>query len=164
MIEDLCRDHPEKRSELLQYVRSIPTLIHKRSAQASSNDPNRQSDECDSAPTDAKKWIQIGEVLAGRYHILERVAVGGMGIVYLAEQREPIRRRVAIKVIKPGMDSHQIVARFLQEQRLLGVMDHPNIAKIFDGGMTPSELPYFVMEFVPGLRFNDFCEREHLDL
>src|ERR1039458_8820545 len=82
----------------------------------------------------------------GRYHILRTLGEGGMGTVYLAEQREPIRRRVALKVIKLGMDTGQVLARFANERQALAIMDHPNIARIFDAGATPKGRPYFVME------------------
>jgi serine/threonine protein kinase len=96
----------------------------------------------------------------GPYTILEKLGEGGMGTVYVAEQHEPVRRRVALKVIKPGMDSRQVVARFEAERQALAMMDHPSIAKIYDGGMTPSGRPYFVMELVPGVPITEYCDRE----
>src|SRR5262245_47860875 len=84
-----------------------------------------------------------GTVL-GPYKLLEQIGEGGFGVVFLAEQTEPVRRKVALKVVKPGMDSRQVVARFEAERQALAIMDHPNIAKVFDGGATPSGRPYFV--------------------
>ena len=88
--------------------------------------------------------------LIGRYKLLEEIGEGGFGVVYLAEQREPVTRQVALKVIKPGMDSRQVLARFEAERQTLALMDHPNIAKILDAGTTQSGRPYFVMELVKG--------------
>ena len=83
-------------------------------------------------------------------------------MVYLAEQQQPVRRQVALKVLKPGMDTRQVVARFEAERQALAIMDHPNIAKVFDGGATPSGRPYFVMELVKGEPITEFCDRNHL--
>jgi serine/threonine protein kinase len=84
----------------------------------------------------------------GRYRILERIGEGGCGVVYVAEQEQPVRRRVALKVIKLGMDTRQVIARFEAERQALALMDHPNIAKVLDGGATESGRPFFVMELV----------------
>jgi serine/threonine protein kinase len=100
----------------------------------------------------------------GPYRLLEEIGEGGFGVVYLAEQTEPVRRRVALKVLKPGMDSKQVVARFEQERQALALMDHPNIAKVLDGGATPSGRPYFVMELVRGLPITEYCDRAQLTL
>jgi hypothetical protein len=85
----------------------------------------------------------------GRFKLLEKIGEGGMGVVYMAEQREPVVRKVALKIIKLGMDTRQVVARFEAERQALALMDHPNIAKVLDGGATESGRPYFVMELVP---------------
>jgi hypothetical protein len=89
----------------------------------------------------------------GRYKILEKVGEGGCGAVYVAEQTEPVRRRVALEVIKLGMDTKQVVARFEAERQALALMDHPNIAKVLDAGTTDVGRPFFVMELVRGIRF-----------
>jgi serine/threonine protein kinase len=98
----------------------------------------------------------------GRYKLLEKIGEGGCGVVYVAEQAEPVRRRVALKVIKLGMDTRQVVARFEAERQALAMMDHPHIAKVFDGGTTASGRPFFVMELVRGLRITDYCDENHL--
>ena len=98
----------------------------------------------------------------GPYKLLEPIGEGGFGIVYMAEQARPIRRRVALKIIKPGMDSREIVARFDAERQALALMDHPNIAKIFDGSATESGRPYFVMELVNGVPITEFCDTNRL--
>jgi serine/threonine protein kinase/tetratricopeptide (TPR) repeat protein len=100
--------------------------------------------------------------MIGRYELLERIGEGGFGVVYVAEQREPIKRRVALKIIKLGMDTRQIVARFEAERQALAMMDHPNIAKVFDGGATETGRPYFVMELVRGMKITDYCDRNQL--
>ena len=98
----------------------------------------------------------------GRYKLLQQIGEGGCGIVYMAEQEEPIRRRVALKVIKLGMDTKQVIARFEAERQALAMMDHPNIAKVFDAGATETGRPYFVMELVRGVKLTDFCDAERL--
>ena len=98
----------------------------------------------------------------GRYKILQEIGKGGFGVVYMAEQTEPVRRKVALKVIKLGMDSEQVVARFEAERQALALMDHANIAKVFDGGTTKRGRPYFVMELVKGVPVTEFCDQAGL--
>jgi serine/threonine protein kinase/tetratricopeptide (TPR) repeat protein len=98
----------------------------------------------------------------GRYHILRDLGEGGMGTVYLAEQLEPIRRRVALKVVKLGMDTAQVLVRFNNERQALAIMDHPNIAQIFDAGATAKGRPYFVMEYIEGAPITQYCDRERM--
>ncbi|TWU28997.1 protein kinase domain-containing protein [Novipirellula artificiosorum] len=107
---------------------------------------------------------QLPVIQIGNYMLREPIGEGGMGVVYVADQVVPIRRRVALKVIKPGLDSKQVVARFESERQALGLMDHPNIARVFDGGRTEDGRPYFVMELVKGVPINDFCESRDLEL
>ena len=99
----------------------------------------------------------------GPYKLLEVIGEGGMGTVYMAEQTEPVNRRVALKLIKTGMDTRQVVARFEAERQTLAVMDHPNIAKVLDAGSTESGRPYFVMELVKGKPITNFCDEQQLD-
>ncbi|MFK7818166.1 MAG: serine/threonine protein kinase, partial [Planctomycetaceae bacterium] len=98
----------------------------------------------------------------GPYRLLEAIGEGGMGLVYMAEQVEPVRRTVALKIIKPGMDSKQVLARFESERQALAMMEHPNIARVLDVGETDSGHPYFVMELVRGIPVTDYCEREQV--
>src|SRR2546425_700712 len=98
----------------------------------------------------------------GRYKLREKIGEGGFGIVYLAEQNEPIKRRVALKIIKVGMDTREVVARFEAERQALAIMDHPNIAKIHDAGATETGRPYFVMELVRGTKITDYCDQKNL--
>lgn len=106
----------------------------------------------------------------GRYKLLQKIGEGGCGVVYMAEQEQPVRRRVALKVIKLGMDTNQVIARFEAERQALALMDHPNIAKVLDAGATDAGRPYFVMELVRGTKITDYCDqnnlstRERLDL
>jgi len=103
----------------------------------------------------------VGQSL-GHYKLLEKVGEGGCGVVYVAEQTQPVRRRVALKVIKLGMDTKQVVARFEAERQALAMMDHPNIAKVLDAGATDTGRPYFVMELVRGIRITDYCDQAKL--
>jgi eukaryotic-like serine/threonine-protein kinase len=100
----------------------------------------------------------------GRYQIVRPLGEGGMGTVYLAEQREPIRRRVALKVVKLGMDTGQVLARFAKERQALAMMDHPNIARIFDAGATPKGRPYFVMEYIEGVPITQYCDAKRMTI
>ena len=111
----------------------------------------------------------VGTVI-GRYKLLQQIGEGGCGVVYMAEQQEPVSRRVALKVIKLGMDTKGVIARFEAERQALAMMDHPNIAKVLDAGATETGRPYFVMELVRGVKITDYCDqnnlstRERLDL
>ena len=98
----------------------------------------------------------------GSYKLLQLIGEGGMGSVWMAEQTEPVRRKVALKVVKLGMDTKQVIARFEAERQALVLMDHPNIAKVLDGGATENGRPYFVMELVRGIRITDYCDQNHL--
>ena len=95
---------------------------------------------------------------SARYKLLQQIGEGGMGVVYMAEQHEPVRRKVALKIIKPGMDTRQVIARFEAERQALAMMDHPNIAKVLDAGTTDSGRPYFVMELVRGVPITEYCD------
>ena len=100
----------------------------------------------------------------GPYKLLEQIGEGGMGVVYMAEQTQPVRRKVALKVIKPGMDTKQVIARFEAERQALAMMDHPNIAKVLDAGATESGRPYFVMELVRGIPITEYCDQHRLPI
>ncbi len=99
----------------------------------------------------------------GRYTLLEKIGEGGMAVVYMGEQTEPIRRHVALKIIKLGMDTKQVIARFEAERQALALLDHPNVAKVFDAGATETGRPYFAMELVHGLSMTDYCDQNRLD-
>src|SRR5271168_2041081 len=103
---------------------------------------------------------QDGSVI-GPYKLLQKIGEGGFGVVYMAEQEKPVRRVVALKIIKPGMDTSQVIARFESERQALALMDHPNIARVLDAGATASGHPYFVMELVKGVPITEFCDKKH---
>jgi serine/threonine protein kinase/Tfp pilus assembly protein PilF len=100
--------------------------------------------------------------MIGRYHLLQQIGEGGFGVVYMAQQQEPVRRRVALKIVKLGMDTRQVVTRFEAERQALAMMDHPNIARMLDAGATETGRPYFVMELVKGIRITEYCDQNHL--
>src|ERR1043166_3237378 len=100
--------------------------------------------------------------IIGRYKLLQKIGEGGCGVVYMAEQSVPVRRRVALKVIKLGMDTKQVIGRFEGERQALALMDHPNIAKVLDAGATETGRPYFVMELVRGIKITEFCDENSL--
>src|SRR5262245_47216014 len=100
----------------------------------------------------------------GHYKLLQKIGEGGFGVVYLAEQEQPVKRRVALKVIKLGMDTRQVIARFEAERQALALMDHPNIAKVLDGGATEAGRPYFVMELVKGIKITQYCDQNKVGL
>src|SRR6185503_18908022 len=104
---------------------------------------------------------KAGETI-GRYKLREQIGEGGCGVVYVAEQTEPVRRRVALKIIKLGLDTKSVIARFEAERQALALMDHPNIAKVFDAGATETGRPYFVMELVRGTKITGYCDQNNL--
>jgi serine/threonine protein kinase len=113
----------------------------------------------------SRPGVSVGEKpgdTIGQYKLLQQIGEGGCGVVFMAEQEKPVRRRVALKIIKPGMDTKSVIARFEAERQALALMDHPNIAKIFDAGATESGRPYFVMELVRGVKITEYCDRNSL--
>jgi serine/threonine protein kinase len=132
-VEALLRSHEDSSGVLDRTIRHGPTS---------------------SAPEGSEK---VGDRI-GRYKLLQRIGEGGCGVVYMAEQVEPLRRRVALKIIKLGMDTEQVITRFEAERQALAMMEHPNIAKVFDAGSTPTGRPYFAMELVSGARITDYCD------
>ena len=106
--------------------------------------------------------VEVGDVLSGRYKLVQQIGEGGMGTVWMAQQQQPVKRLVALKVIKPGMDSRQVIARFEAERQALALMDHPNIARVLDAGTTATGLPFFVMELVKGVPLTKYCDEHRL--
>jgi eukaryotic-like serine/threonine-protein kinase len=149
-LDQVCKDDPDLQRELEQLVTD-----HFRAGDFLEN-PAVPHFTFDQPPAE-----QPGTMI-GSYKLIEDIGAGGMGTVFMALQKEPVRRKVALKVIKPGLDSKQVVGRFEAERQALAMMDHPNIARVFDGGSTESGRPYFVMELVNGMPVTDYCDRYRL--
>src|SRR5262245_17930560 len=115
-------------------------------------------------PTTAVPRADDAGMIIGSYRLIERIGEGGMGSVFAAEQLTPVRRRVAVKIIKPGLCNREFIARFEAERQALAVMEHPNIARVFDAGTTTDGRPYFVMELSPGVPITSYCDRERLGI
>ncbi|HCO93343.1 MAG TPA: hypothetical protein DIU00_05230 [Phycisphaerales bacterium] len=152
-LENACKENPKLRAEVEALLKAhekagsfldVPDL-----------DPDVTLDE---SPISEGPGTKIG-----RYKLLEKVGEGGFGVVYMAEQTKPINRRVALKIIKLGMDTKSVIARFEAERQALAMMDHPNIAKVFDAGATDTGRPYFVMELVKGIPITEYCDKNNLD-
>lgn len=158
-----CRSCGER---LTRLTTSLPSgeggNLEATAAYSALDKPARDAD--DDPPTRSPGTPQAGTRIAGRYVLRQRIGQGGMGEVWLARQTTPVDRSVAIKLIKLGMDSKEVVARFEQERQALAMMDHPLIARVLDGGVTPSGSPFFVMEWVDGLPLNQFCRQANLSL
>jgi serine/threonine protein kinase/tetratricopeptide (TPR) repeat protein len=152
LVADRCGDDVELRA-LVERL-----LLHHADGMSRFLEP---AAECETARVEGAAG---SPATIGPYKILESIGEGGMGVVYLAEQSAPLRRRVALKVIKLGMDTKEVVARFEAERQALALMDHPGIARVFDGGATPEGRPYFVMEHVPGIPITDYCDRRKLSM
>ncbi len=150
-LQEACAGH----AELLGRLREL------LSAHAESQGPLDRRPAALGVTVDAARTECPGMVV-GPYKLLEQIGEGGFGVVFMAEQTQPVRRKVAVKVLKPGMDTRQVVARFEAERQALALMDHPNIAHILDGGATASGRPYFVMELVRGIPITDFCDQNQL--
>src|SRR5512146_1659634 len=123
--------------------------------------PTRAAEMAHTLRANAPDKEEVGTAI-GHYKLLEKVGEGGFGAVYVAEQREPVKRRVALKIIKLGMDTKAVISRFEAERQALALMDHPNIAKVLDAGATDTGRPYFVMELVRGQRITDYCDENNL--
>jgi serine/threonine protein kinase/tetratricopeptide (TPR) repeat protein len=154
-LQKACGDDPRLRrlvEALLKAHHQVPTSIH---------DAPELSAPGGTMIVSVQPVEKPGDRI-GHYKLLQQVGEGGCGVVYMAEQEEPVRRRVALKVIKMGMDTRQVIARFEAERQALALMDHPNIAKVLDGGSTDAGRPYFVMELVRGVRITDYCDQNNL--
>ncbi len=160
-LEQVCGDNPEVMQRVVELLR-----VH-----------DEEQSFLEAPPLAVDVYLTLDQPLAekpgatiGRYKLLEQIGEGGFGVVFMAEQAEPVRRKVALKVIKPGMDTKEVIARFEAERQALAIMEHPNIAKVLDAGATESGRPYFVMELVRGIPITDYCDqnvlsaRERLEL
>jgi serine/threonine protein kinase len=115
-------------------------------------------------PGTEPRSIEAPEKVIGPYKLLQQIGEGGMGVVFMAEQTAPIQRTVAVKIIKPGMDTRQVIARFEAERKALAMMEHPNIARVLDAGTTDTGRPYFVMDLVKGVPITEYCDAQHLSI
>jgi non-specific serine/threonine protein kinase/serine/threonine-protein kinase len=150
--EEVTADYPELLPEVSQRLKLCRLLADELTGLFPSRSP---------VQTSPRSNMNVGEplgALIGPYNLIKQIGEGGFGTVYMAEQESPIRRRVAVKVIKPGMDSREVVGRFESERQALALMDHPNIAQVFDAGTTDAGRPYFVMELVLGVPITGYCD------
>src|SRR6202453_123677 len=163
ILQNACPGDPELRAE-------VESLLEAAGDASSFLEGSPLASAADPGTTHAMFPDEIAGAVIGRYHLLQKIGEGGMGEVWLAEQKEPVRRRVALKLVKAGMNSREVIARFESERQALALMDHPAIAKVFDAGSTPEGAPYFVMEYVAGVPITNYCDnhrlstRERLDL
>src|SRR5436309_1094296 len=160
-LERECGDDAELRGRVEALLRAndaAPLPPAEAGDGTSAHVPDRQRQTEDRGDPTAR----VGSILAGKYKLVEEIGVGGMGSVYMAQQTEPVKRAVAVKVIKAGMDSRAVLVRFEAERQALALMDHPNIAKVLDAGATDGGRPFFVMELVKGTPITQFCDERKL--
>src|SRR5690348_9815696 len=162
-LEMACCHDPALRRRLevlLQKFEALGTFLEEPAVSApdSLHRPSAEGD-CPAETVRAESLTEKAGDRIGRYKLLEQIGEGGCGVVYMAEQEEPVRRRVALKVIKLGMDTKNVIARFEAERQALALMDHPNIAKVLEAGATATGRPYFVMELVRGIKVTDYCDQ-----
>jgi serine/threonine protein kinase/tetratricopeptide (TPR) repeat protein len=151
-LEEACQGNPELREQ-------IESLLRVEAPARQFLQPRMENENHATDIPLIEKHERIG-----RYKLLQKIGAGGCGVVYLAEQEEPVRRQVALKIIKLGMDTQSVIARFEAERQALALMDHPNIAKVFDAGATEAGRPFFVMELVRGSKITDYCDQHQLSL
>jgi len=153
-LENACKEDPKLRAEVESLLKA-----HEKAGdylEAPAIDVN--------VTIDGQAQIEGPGTKIGRYELLSLIGEGGMGLVYLAQQKEPVKRRVALKIIKPGMDSKEVIARFEAERQTLALLEHPNIAHVFDAGTTEAGRPYFVMEYVEGKFITKYCDEQKLSV
>jgi serine/threonine protein kinase len=162
---------PEARAAYLDIACGMDTALRRR-VEVLIRAAENAGDFLEEPPTgltaDAASTLHVGELSEkpgdriGRYKLLEKIGEGGCGSVWVADQEKPVRRRVALKIIKMGMDTKEVIARFEQERQALAMMEHPNIARVFDAGATETGRPFFVMELVRGVRITEYCDEARL--
>jgi eukaryotic-like serine/threonine-protein kinase len=168
LLDRECADDPDLRSrvEALLVMRQVLESLGRQEPAPTSTTPPGDAPPTapgeTTAPPDGRPADGVGSLVAGRYLIVEELGEGGMGTVFLAQQRTPVRRTVALKVIKAGMDTRAVLVRFEAERQALALMDHPHIARVFDAGTTDSGRPFFVMELVKGVPITLFCDERKL--
>jgi len=170
-IFDICQaalaQPAENRSDFIRDACPDPVLRAEVETLARAVDENTSFLEIPLAPatvvgSKSAQPVQLSGSLIDRYRLLQKIGEGGMGEVWLAEQKEPVRRRVALKLVKAGMNTREVLARFESERQALALMDHPAIAKVFDAGSTPQGTPYFIMEYVAGVTITAYCDSHRL--
>src|SRR5947208_2721423 len=157
-LDDACARQPELRRQvenLLRLHEGAGSFLEQPAAESPATGALRDAPEHASSP-------EAPGALVGPYKLIERIGEGGMGEVWMAQQTEPVKRLVAVKLIRPGMDSRSVLARFDAERQALSLMDHPNIAKVLDAGATADGRPYFVMELVKGTPITKYCDDRRL--
>jgi len=159
-VEEVCAGDAALQVELqsLLAVNEQVPLDFLKASPLADDGVGAPKDEIDSA------MLECGQIFAQRYKLIRMLGEGGMGQVWLAEQNAPVRRQVALKLIKAGMYDATVVQRFRSERQSLAIMDHPAIAKVFDAGATPLGQPYLVMEYVPGLPITEYCDQHKLTI
>ncbi len=161
-LDQACRGNPKLRDAVAELLREhehdenfldrpLPGL------------PSKMLDETPDYRASELGSVDASGTVIGSYRLMEQIGEGGFGLVYVAQQHQPVRRLVALKIIKPGMESRDVIARFEAERQALALMDHPNIARVFDAGVTETGRPYFVMELVRGVPVTEFCDNHRLD-
>ena len=174
-IEALEQGNPSQRAALLDGACQSDAGLRQRVERLLAEHERQESFFLDAPPvslyaTVAHPLSEGPGTIIGPYKLLQQIGEGGFGVVFMAEQTQPLQRTVALKIIKPGMDTRQVIARFEAERQALALMDHPNIARVFDAGTTESGRPYFVMELVKGVPITEYCDqcnltaRERLEL
>jgi non-specific serine/threonine protein kinase/serine/threonine-protein kinase len=174
-LEPACGEDHELRSEVQRMLIAdaqleSPIDLPAAAVWAKGSTGSLQSGRVPTGATEFNEPTETAGIVIDRYHLLQKIGEGGMGEVWLAEQKEPVRRRVAVKLVKAGMNTREVIARFESERQALALMDHPAIAKVFDAGSTPMGSPYFVMEYVAGVPITTYCDdhrlttRERLEL
>src|SRR3954462_2111409 len=169
-LEAVEKPLPERAAYLDEVAGSNPALRVRVEAHLAAHDnpgsflqePGAQLGATVELPPAEPPLAERPGALVGPYKLLEQIGEGGMGVVYMAEQQVPIHRRVALKIIKAGMDSRQVIARFEAERQALALMDHSNIARVLDAGATDSGRPFFVMELVRGIPITEYCDQNNL--
>jgi serine/threonine protein kinase len=162
-LDEACADDPvlRQRIEALLRVHEEAISFLENPAPGAQQSPSAAKAPGGTMRLPALPTEKAGDHI-GRYKLLQEIGEGGCGVVYMAEQEQPVRRRVAVKVIKLGMDTKQVIARFEAERQALALMDHPHIAKVLDAGATETGRPYFIMELVRGIKITDYCDQENL--
>ncbi len=154
-LDAACAGRPEVRAGVEELLRSHDVPGFMEAQAGASLGPAIEAEMARLKPEEVGGRI-------GPYKLMEQIGQGGFGTVWVADQEQPVRRRVALKIIKLGMDTREVIARFEQERQALAMMDHPHIAKVFDAGATPTGRPFFVMELVCGKKITEYCDEARL--